>query len=296
MARLWVYDRTSGDEKETGQDVRAQAAATKARAEALGHVVIGTSFDDGVSGDVPPLDREGFLDAAARVAGGIADAICIREASRFSRCHPAQALLWFDELSEKGVKFVCLKESDFTTLDAEAPEPTTVLVRFIALWQSWATLEGIRSATGVAMREFKLGRRATKSGRPVGRPEVALAPEHLAEARRVYAEGGRGALAKAHRAVLAARGWDEAKDPATKRKRYVGRETVARALGLRPEALPSAHNHVPPKMGAASLAEPSAAKGPVVGGAETGMVAFAGSGEQGEAARSGQVETAGSKA
>jgi DNA invertase Pin-like site-specific DNA recombinase len=263
--RGWVYGRSSGDEKDTGQDVRAQVEQVAAGLRARGYEVAGSCFDDGVSGDVHPDDRRGFQAAFLAIAQGKAEFLAIRDASRFSRCYPTTALDAFNAYRARGLRVLCLKESDFTTLAEDFdqdPEPVVVLTRFITLWKAWADLEGIRTSTAQVMAEILSGRRSTKSGLPPGRPEVQIDPEHVKAAQEAIAAGA--SLAAAHRLVLKLRKHDEAQDPRTKKKRYVGKETLARALGLRASR---AKNPAAPTTPAGLVDGGSTPDAPVDGGA-----------------------------
>lgn len=258
--RCWVYARCSGEEKDTGQDVQAQLAQVAARCRVLGYEVAGASVDEGVSGDVHPSERRGFNAAFLAVSTGKADVLVIRDASRFSRCYPTQALDAFNEFAQRGLKLLCLADPQFNTVDGLDERPATVLVRFVVLWQSWAALVGIRESTQQVMAEILSGRRSTKSGLPPGRPSVDIDPEHLAAAQAIIAGGG--TLAAAHREVLRLRGHADALDPKTRRKKYVGLSTLGRALGL-----PAYVQKSPPsKTEAALLDESSQANGSVVEG------------------------------
>lgn len=240
LPRLWIYARTSGDEKDTGQDVEAQGAMQVVMAKQRGYEVVGASADDGVSGSVPPIERPGWQEALQAFLADQVDAICILEPSRFSRQEPEVALAAFCRLTEElGVAIVCLTDDTFTTLGKALGNRTLRLVRYVSLWKSWDELMTTRERTQRTMTEIKLGNRATKSGKPTGRPAVAIDPAHLEVARGVLESDG---LASAHRKVLELRGHDSAKDPETKKKRFLSRASLARALGVWP-----AHNSNPLK-------------------------------------------------
>lgn len=248
--KVFIYARTSGDEADTGQDVRAQLAQTAAAFLAAGHEVLGSAFDDGVSGSQPASMRAGWRRAVAMAAQAGA-AVAVREISRFSRFRPAHAML---ELEKLPCPVLSLKESHFTTSPNE--DPSVVLLRFVSLWQAWSELQGIQTKTQAAMDELTSGRRATKSGNPVGRPKVIVAPEHLAACRPVLEAEG---LLAAHRHVLKLRGYHDVVDPEAKKRRYVSREAFATQMGLRP-----AKNPDPSKTPGDQEGELPTANGPVV--------------------------------
>jgi hypothetical protein len=103
------------------------------------------------------------------------------------------------------------------------------------------------------------GNRPTKSGKPPGRPERVIPAPVLQVAKDALA-GGKP-FAEALRLVNAQLVGD-AVDPATVKKRSVGKGTLARALGLWSE---SAQNPNPPKTPSAQKVEVSGVIGPVVG-------------------------------
>lgn len=249
MARAIDYSRTSGEEKDTGQNVGAQAEEVRHAVEALGHTVVESHEDDGVSGDTPPMDwpfmvdgraevvkgRPGFMRAVRAVLDGRGDFIAMRDASRFCRAHFAWATIWHEHVP---VPLLFLKDEPLTTWNKPADKtPPTALIRGVTFYGPWSTLDGIRTTTQTVMTELKEGRRPTKSGKPPHRPPVVIDPAHLEEARRVYGAGDRGALTAAHRVLLQLREYDPHGDKRVHAARYVSKETLAKALGLR--ALPT---------------------------------------------------------
>lgn len=235
MSRVVVYARTSGDEASTGQDVNAQAEAVKVSARALGHEVAGVVLEDGVSGSMPPMSRKTFPEAVKSVKQGWAEGIVMAEVSRFTRQHPTNAMVEWDALAEDGVPVLSLAESHFDTLThgTDAEEDTAaVLMRFVTLWANWNERETIIRRVRTTMTELKSGRRATKSGKPVGRPKK-VSDEEVQRAYKVACKHG---IAEAARRLSKERGADEALDPKTVRKRKVGHSTLSNAfdrLGLK---------------------------------------------------------------
>lgn len=258
--KVVVYARTSGDEADTGQDVVAQGKHTSDKAKEAGHEVVAVLLEDGVSGGLPASERRVWQKAVARAEAEGA-AILVREVSRFSRFAPHGAMVELDQLP---VAFVSLKEPHFE--DTGKSDPALLLLRFVSLWQAWSELQGIQAKTQAAMDDLASGRRATKSGKAVGRPERMIAPEHLAAARLVLAAPG-GSLSQAHAKVLELRGWAPTLDPRTAKPRFVGKETLRRAL--------STQNPSPPKTLDDLRGGTSNLNGPVVGRsdqAESGAV------------------------
>lgn len=260
-ARRVVYDRTSGDEDSTGQDPRGQLALTVDLAVEAGRQVLSRHGDADVPGDTPWEERPGLLDAMV-VSKQSGAPIFVREVSRLWRGEPARGLFLLERLPALEV----YGAPEFERRDGAwvRDDSGSHLVRFVGLWRAWDEKRFVRVRTQQKMDAFKDGA-PTRSGKPPGRPEVAIAPAHLEEARRVYGAGGRGALAAAWRRVLELREYDPTADPRTRKARYVGKETVARALGLRPEPEASTQNESPPKTLDAPSRGPSIGKGPVVG-------------------------------
>jgi DNA invertase Pin-like site-specific DNA recombinase len=222
--KVWVYARTSGEEKDTGQDVRAQAAAVAHMATDRGEVV-GQSLDDGVTGDTDPTARTGFSAAMQAVSAGLADVVVIAEASRFSRQHPVLAMLAWEQVNGGGVPVVSLKEPHFNGLEQQDGDKEALLVRFITFWTSWGERITIKERTALAMKEIKEGRRKTKSGRPPGRPPKITEEE----ARQAWEWAQQSTPADAARRLSRLRGADAALDPRTKKKRSVTRTGLIEA-------------------------------------------------------------------
>lgn len=249
--KVVVYERTSGDEDE-GQDVRAQLAQTVGRAKSAGYEVVDSFFDEDVSGDVPWEDRPG-LKKALKLAGEAHVALLVRELSRLCRFRPDVTVALIGGIDEVLVGRVAdlarvggvLAPRSLPGLDAlvvlDKPhwarlggawvvqDDSADLVRFIDAWAPWVEKRRTVERSRLAMVEIMSGRRATKSGKPPGRPRIHVEPAHLEEARAVLARGG--SMAEAHRRVLELRGYYTAKDPRTQEARDVSRATLGVLLG-----------------------------------------------------------------
>lgn len=230
MARLWVYDRTSGDD--TGakaQDPAAQAAQTKARTEALGHVVAGVSRDDNVSGSTNPNGRPGFMRAVRAVQQGQADGLAVREYSRVDRRHPGEAVLFWEQMRGYGIPVLCLGAPYWTTLDAEPDEDEAqTLLRLIDAWRSWSERAAAARRTRHTMDRIKAGAQQTKTGRPMGRPKKPIPAAELDLARSWLAAGM--TMSAAARALSKHRGAFDTDDGRKRRDRTVSRPHLAAAL------------------------------------------------------------------
>lgn len=251
--RAWVYSRTSGDEDDTGQDCGAQEAEVKHTAAQRGFIVAGASQDDGVSGDSDPVDRPGFKVAMQAVQNGLADVVVVRKADRFTRQHPAVALLSFKQVQASGVPVVSLAEPAVdgrTTSDLNGD-----LVLYVSFHGGRAYLEDVRKGTTLAMREIVAGRRKTKSGRPPGR-EWKVSE---VEARQAWSWMSDAAeplsLRRAAHKLSEQRGAFSTPDPKLRRDRAVSHQALADRLadlGL------SANSNRSPTVGDQGGAEPGA--------------------------------------
>ena len=74
------------------------------------------------------------------------------------------------------------------------------------------------------MADIKSGRRATRSGNPVGRPSKTLTDAEEAFCRAELANGV--PLTQVHKALLDQRGYFAVVDAKAKKKRNIGRETL----------------------------------------------------------------------
>jgi hypothetical protein len=228
--RAVVYDRTSGDESSTGQDPKAQLAVTVGLAEREGFEAVGAFNDPDVKGDVDWEWRAGFEDAAQLlIAEGNAGRPCVlfvREVSRLWRGVPEEGLGLLARVNDMTVYGdpVFERRGGVWTRDGDADH----LMRFIALWQAWTEKRRLETRTQQKMTAFK-EKTATPKGR-VGRPPVVIEPAHIEAARAILERGG--AMAEAYREVLRLRGYDDAKDPRTKKARYVSKASLGNALGL----------------------------------------------------------------
>lgn len=260
-AKVSVYDRTSRDET-VGQDAKAQYEDTLHRFKQAGFNVDGGAYDENVSGDTPWSDRPGLRVCRREGAGELeGPALGVREISRLWRGHPIDGLKLIDGIANLKVLDapVWNRTNGIWDNDADADH----LLRYIDLWKAWADKRTAERRSQLAIDSIKEGRRATKSGRPMGRPTVTIDREHLANAQASLQLGA--SLGRIHKELLAARGYYEASDPRTQKRRYVGRETLARALGLRD----SAQNPNPPKTLAGLGSRRSNPKQPVMGKEET---------------------------
>lgn len=223
-----VYERTSGDEDE-GQDVDAQTGQTIARAEAAGFEVVAPFGEDDVPGDAP-WEKRAELREALELARSRGAVLVVREVSRLSRFPPHVGRGLIETVRDLEV----LGRSHWSRREGRwaSDEDSAELMRLIDLWDSWKEKRKTKERTQLAMDDLKDGRRKTESGKPHHRPPVEYEPAHLEAARAVYARGGRGAMTNAWREMLRLRGYDDAKDPRTKKARYISKAKVGELLGV----------------------------------------------------------------
>lgn len=92
--RLVSYIRTSTNGGANGDSPAAQEDACRAWATANGHEVVAVLADRGVSGKLPPEERDGLLAALVAVEAGEADGLVVHRLDRFAReLHVQEAAL-----------------------------------------------------------------------------------------------------------------------------------------------------------------------------------------------------------
>lgn len=226
--RMFILERTSGDEDE-GQDAAAQTRQTIHRAEAAGFVVVAFETEEDVPGD-EAWGRRPKLERAQRECERGGFVLGVREISRLSRFMPHEGMACVRSIRDLEV----IGRPHWSRRAGQwvSDDDTAELLRLIDLWDAWREKRKTRERTVLAMADLKEGRRKTESGKPHHRPPVEFDPAHLEAARAVYARGGRGAMTNAWREMLRLRGYDEAKDPRTKKARYISKAKVGELLGV----------------------------------------------------------------
>lgn len=229
--RFVVVARTSGDEEDTGQDVQAQARQVREDGEARDWACAGVYLDDGVSGAVPPLERPGFVAAANAVRLGHADVILIRDWSRLDRRHPFRAGDTYLYLIECGIRIEATRDRALPQKPADEWDLSECIIAAIAFSEPYAYRLAVRRNTQHAMDDLRSGRRVTKSGKAVGRPQK-FSDDEIRSAYPVAVQQGVSAAA---RWLSTQRGAHEALTAETRRKRSITHSTLIerfQALGL----------------------------------------------------------------
>ena len=158
-ARAAIYARVSTDE----QAVATQVDSLVRRADDLGFVIPARQMyaDVGVSGrsdSRPEFDR---LRETIRSRG--VEVVLVTKLDRIARS-VRTALEFFDEAESAGVRIIVTEQAIDTA--TPAGRLTRTIIAGVAEFEG----ELIRERTQVAMDAIRSGRRATRSGRPVGRP------------------------------------------------------------------------------------------------------------------------------
>ncbi len=105
--RVWLYGRLSKDDDILMNSLGNQLEILRAYALENGHIIVGQSFDDNVSG--MRFDREGLDQVIAAVESGLIDAIIVKDLSRLGR-HQTQTALFIDYLRQCNVAVLSVTE------------------------------------------------------------------------------------------------------------------------------------------------------------------------------------------
>lgn len=221
-----VWDRTSGAEDEE-QDAKAQAATTRDRAVASGFEVVDFFWDEDKPGDLHWDDRP-EMKKALRMALARGFVFLTRSPSRLWRGRPAEGLRLAQSVPDLEVlgKPHWKRRAGVWVDDSDAAE----LYRFLDLWQAWTGKRGIREETQLVMTAIKRGERPTRSGKPHHRPPLQVDPAHLLAVKAKFVETN--SVTEAWRLMLRLRGFEEVKDPRTKKARSISKAKVGELLGV----------------------------------------------------------------
>ncbi len=152
---VYIYLRVSTDE----QDIDSQMESVKSWLSAKGIDNFEIIKDEGVSGGIPAKKRPGFSKILEMAGEG--DILVVSELTRLGRSL-GDVILTLNELTEKGVRVVAVKEGLDSTADAmQFKIMTTLLALFADLER-----EFIRKRTQEGLR------RAREKGKRLGRPPV----------------------------------------------------------------------------------------------------------------------------
>jgi DNA invertase Pin-like site-specific DNA recombinase len=134
-------------------------------------VPAGEIYSDSTSGGNAAATRVGYRCLVERIAKGDVDEVVVTEFSRVGR-DTWDTLIEMGTLSKKGVKLTSLAANE-QGISQIPQEVQPLIISAIALG---ADLERKHAKERItrAFSEIKAGRRATKTGRPVGRPQATV--------------------------------------------------------------------------------------------------------------------------
>lgn len=114
--RVWIYARLSNDDDWEMNSLLNQQEICRAHAEKHGHIVVGSSFDDNVSG--MKFSRRGLDELTVAVDAKIIDAVIVKDLSRLGR-HKTQTALFIDYLRQSQVRVLSVTEGIDTFCDED---------------------------------------------------------------------------------------------------------------------------------------------------------------------------------
>ena len=106
--RVWLYYRLSRDDDKELNSLTNQRQILVDYATQHGHVIVGESFDDNVSG--MHFDREGIERIYEEVEKGKIDAVIVKDLSRLGR-HKTQTAMFIDYLRQHDVRVLSVTEN-----------------------------------------------------------------------------------------------------------------------------------------------------------------------------------------
>lgn len=114
--RVWLYARLSNDDDREMNSLRNQQEICRAYAEKHGHIVVGSSFDDNISG--MKFSRRGLNELTAAADAKMIDAVIVKDLSRLGR-HKTQTALFIDYLRQCQVHVFSATEGIDTFCDED---------------------------------------------------------------------------------------------------------------------------------------------------------------------------------
>ena len=114
--RVWLYTRLSNDDDREMNSLLNQQEICRAYAETHEHIVVGSSFDDNVSG--MKFSRRGLDELTAAVDAKRIDAVIVKDLSRLGR-HKTQTALFMDYLRRCQVRVLSVTEGIDTFCDED---------------------------------------------------------------------------------------------------------------------------------------------------------------------------------
>ena len=152
--KVALYARVSTDDKE--QDPERQFMQLRKYVELHQHECLG-EYQDKISGDTPPVSREGFNALMVVKPEGV----IVYQIDRLSREHPSKVLRFLGEMKDKGIAIISITEPAFN-MDGEFAD----LIRYIITWFNNWYLANLK-------RNVKTGiEKARAQGKQIGRKKA----------------------------------------------------------------------------------------------------------------------------
>ena len=147
--RVWLYYRLSRDEDKQFNSLKNQYNIIESYALNNGHTIVGSSFDDNVSG--MHFNRAGIDELTEAVENGMIDAVIVKDLSRLGR-HKTQTALYIDYLRQNNVRVLSATESIDTFNEAD-----DLIIGFKGLMNDFYARDGSRRVTAGLRQKQKAG-------------------------------------------------------------------------------------------------------------------------------------------
>jgi len=147
--RVWLYYRLSRDEDKQFNSLKNQYSIIESYALSNGHTIVGSSFDDNVSG--MHFNRAGIDELTEAAENGMIDAVIVKDLSRLGR-HKTQTALYIDYLRQNNVRVLSATESIDTFNEAD-----DLIIGFKGLMNDFYARDGSRRVTAGLRQKQKAG-------------------------------------------------------------------------------------------------------------------------------------------
>ena len=147
--RVWLYYRLSRDEDKQFNSLKNQYSIIESYALNNGHTIVGSSFDDNVSG--MHFNRAGIDELTDAVENGMIDAVIVKDLSRLGR-HKTQTALYIDYLRQNNVRVLSATESIDTFNEAD-----DLIIGFKGLMNDYYARDGSRRVTAGLRQKQRAG-------------------------------------------------------------------------------------------------------------------------------------------
>ena len=147
--RVWLYYRLSRDEDEELNSLMNQRSIIESYALSHGHLIVGESFDDNISG--MHFDRDGIEQLTEAVDAGLIDAVIVKDLSRLGR-HRTQTAVFIEYLRKNRVRVLSATENIDTFNEAD-----DLVIGFKGLMNDFYARDGSRRVTTGYRQKQKTG-------------------------------------------------------------------------------------------------------------------------------------------